>query len=174
MNNDQKELRMLAENLEEAVAFLKDLEAIKKLHARYAYLVDEGRMDEVADLFVEEGVADWGGTRGRYEGKEAIAAFFKERIPRAASMLRHMFVQPDIEVKGNRAQAKWYMFGFGTYNLPEGPAPAWNHGKYENTLVKENGEWKFKHLKFMFTFQTPYHEGWVKCPTLMPTEFRDK
>jgi hypothetical protein len=160
-----------------AIRKLLDIEEIKKLHARYTFSVDEHKWDDVADLFTEDAIGDWGygspGSRGRYEGKKAIAKFFKELASAEASMFRHMVMQPYIEVDGDKAHADWYMFGFGTYNLPEGETAAWTHGKYMNDLVKKDGEWKISHLKFQFTFQTPYHEGWLKRPSIMPTAFRD-
>jgi hypothetical protein len=159
-----------------AIRKLLDIEEIKKLHARYTFSVDEHKWDDVADLFTEDAIGDWGygseGSRGRYEGRKGITRFF-ELASEEASMFRHMVIQPDIEVEGDRAHARWYMFGFGTYNLPEGETAAWTHGKYMNDLVKKDGEWKISHLKFQFTFQTPYHEGWLKRPSIMPTAFRD-
>ena len=83
-------------------------------------------------------------------------------------------MQQDIEVEGEQAHAKWYMFGFGKYNLPEGETAAWTHGKYQNDLVKEGGKWKIRHLRFQFTFQTPYHEGWLRRPSILPTAFREE
>ncbi|MFC1822984.1 nuclear transport factor 2 family protein [Thermodesulfobacteriota bacterium] len=163
---DQKEL-------EAAVTKLQDIEKIKRLHARYGYLIDSGQMEEVGELFTDDAIADWGGLRGRYEGKEEIRGFFVDRTPKSAAMLRHQFMQPDIEIDGDRARAKWYMFGFGTYKLKQGDTPAWTHGKYDNDMVKTNGIWKISYLRFEFTFQTPFHDGWVKTPAITPDQFRE-
>jgi hypothetical protein len=166
---------MAKDSLETMVKKLLEIEEIKKLHARYTFWVDERRWDEVVDLFAEDAIGEWAfgkaGSRGKHVGRKEIARFFKELVPKEASMFRHMVIQPVIEIDGERARAEWYMFGFGTYNLPEGATPAWMHGKYENELVKREGKWKFKHLKFVFTFQTPYHDGWVKRPSILPTVF---
>lgn len=163
--------------LEEGVQRLLDIEEIKKLHARYTFAVDEMNWEAVIDLFAEDATGDWAygemGSRGKYDGKEEIARFFKELVPKEARMFRHMVMQPDIEVDGDRARARWYMFGFGTYVLPQGDVPAWTHGRYDNDLVKIDGRWKFKHLRYKFTFQTPYHEGWVATPSIMPTVFKE-
>jgi hypothetical protein len=168
-------LTMASSDLEATIRTLVDIEEIKKLHARYTFLVDENKWDDVIDLFADDAVGEWGfggaGSRGRHEGKKALTRFFKELVPKEASMFRHMVIQPIIEVEGNRAHAEWYMFGFGTYNLPEGKTPAWTQGKYENELIRKDGKWKFKHLKFEFAIQTPYHEGWVKRPSILPTVF---
>ena len=163
---DQKEL-------EAAITKLLDIEEIKELHARYAYLIDSGQMEDVAELFADDAIADWGGLRGRYEGKKAISGFFCERTRKTAVMLRHQFIQPHIEISGDRARAQWYMFGFGTYKLKQGDTPAWTHGKYDNDLVKKDGSWKISYLRFKFTFQTPYHDGWVRTPAITPDLFRE-
>ena len=154
---------MTLEELEESIRILQATEEIRKLHARYAYLMDERRWDEALDLFAEDAVGDWGGTRGKFVGKKGISEFMEGARKRSV-MLRHMMIQPEIEVSGDKAHAKVYIFGVGTYHLPGGETATWLHGKYNNDLVKENGKWLFKHLKFELTFQTPYHDGWVKTP----------
>jgi hypothetical protein len=166
---------MISVDIAKKVQTLLDIEDIKKLHARYAFSIDENRWDQVLDLFAEDAVGDWGsggeGTRGRYQGKKEIVKFL-DLASKEAVMFRHMLLQPEIEVNGDRARAKWYMFGFGTYNLDEGETPAWTHGMYENDLVREDGKWKLAHLRYTFTFQTPYHDGWVKTPSILPTVFK--
>ena len=101
---DQKEL-------EAAITKLQDIEEIKRLHARYGYLIDSGRMEDVADLFTDDAIADWGGLRGRYEGKKAISGFFVERTPKTAAMLRHQFVQRFVALMMPDATAQSAAFG---------------------------------------------------------------
>ena len=169
---------MKEKELETAVRTLLNIEEIKQLHAKYTFAVDENRWDDVVDLFAEDAIGDWDsggkGSRGRHEGKKEITRFFNQLAAQEATMFRHMMIQPLVEVNGEKAHAKVYMFGFGVYNLPEGKTPAWMHGKYENDLVKVDGKWKFKYLRYKFTFQTPYHEGWVKRPNIMPTVFEEE
>lgn len=152
------------EELEEAVRELLDIEEIKRVHAKYAYHVDSQEWDQVVELFTEDAVADWGGSRGRFEGKEEIARFFKENVSRSATMLRHMMIQPLIEVEGDRAKARLYLFSVGTYKLPQGDTAMWTQGEYRNELVRQGGRWRISRLNFEATFRTPYHDGWVKTP----------
>jgi len=167
---------MVNKDLAEKVQKLLDIEEIKKLHARYTFSIDENRWDDVLDLFTEDAVGDWGsgteGTRGRYEGKKDIVNFL-DLAGKEAVMFRHMVIQPVIDIDGDQAHAQLYMFGFGTYNLDEGEIPAWTHGMYKNDLVRVDGKWKFSYLRYYFTFQTPFHDGWVKTPSIMPTVFEE-
>jgi len=34
--------------------------------------------------------------------------------------------------------------------------------RYREDYVKQNGEWKFKDLKVVSSFWTPFDQGWVK------------
>lgn len=66
------------EVLERRIRVLEDIEAIKKLKARYAYYCDDNYdADGIANLFVEDGIWD-GGDFGRYQGREEIRKFFLE------------------------------------------------------------------------------------------------
>src|SRR2546427_4995827 len=59
-------------------------EAIRETVARYAHLVDRGRIDELVDLFVEDGVLEAGG-RPPARGRAAIPELFLETGKRLAS-----------------------------------------------------------------------------------------
>jgi hypothetical protein len=37
----------------------------------------------------------------------------------------------------------------------------WGHNYYENTFVKENGVWRFKHLHGPFNMYAGYKGGWI-------------
>ena len=56
---------------------LESIEAIKRLKHEYCAYCDAGYdPDGIASQFVEDGVWDGGEAFGRYEGREAIRAFF--------------------------------------------------------------------------------------------------
>jgi hypothetical protein len=59
------------EDLERRIQILEDIEAIRRLKARYADACDRGYdADTIASPFAEDAVWD-AGTFGRYEGREA-------------------------------------------------------------------------------------------------------
>ena len=78
---------MNLDELARRVQELEDIEAIKKLKARYCLYVDTGDPDKLAELFVEHAVWD-GGVVGRYEGREAIRTFIRN-LPQTLAFALH-------------------------------------------------------------------------------------
>jgi len=150
---------MNLEDLERRLRVLEDIEAIKKLKARYcAYCDNNYDADGIAALFTEDAVWD-GGNFGRYEGREAIRTFFRG-APRIFPFAIHQVMNPIIEVEGEQAKGQWYLFQPAT--LAEGNQAVWLAARYEEEYVKVESEWKFKRLKVLPSFLTPYDQGWVK------------
>ena len=152
-------------NLEEIAAKLKkleDIEEIKKLQARYAYLVDTSQPDKIPDLFADEFTMELEGLPP-LKTKDEVLKIFRATAKRY-SMTRHMTMTPYIEVDGDRAKGTWYLFGPFTRQTREGPQAVWEAGRYDNEYVREHGEWKFSRWSFKFTMHTPYEDGWVKTP----------
>jgi len=147
------------EELETRIRLLEDIEAIKKLKATYLYLQDARDWQGMANLFADDGLADFG-SLGRIEGKAQIAEFYRDVLPRSFSFMAHMGHNPIIEVEGDRATGKWY------FELPATHAPTnravWIAGGYEDEYVKVNGGWKLKTCVGIPYYITPYDEGWVK------------
>jgi ketosteroid isomerase-like protein len=147
------------DQLERRLQALEDIEAIKKLKARYCAACDNNyHADDIAALFTEDAVWD-GGAFGKCEGREAIRRFFRG-APQIFPFAIHQVMNPIIEVQGDKATGRWYLFQPCT--LAEGNQAAWLAARYEEEYVKVGGEWKFKHLKVLPSFFTPYGEGWVK------------
>ena len=156
---------MTLEELEARVRTLEDIEEIKKLQARYTYLLDTDKWNEAVNLFTENAKVQLTGFL--CEGKEEITKIYKELFGSGMmSMHRHMVIQPVIEVDGETARGMWYLFNVHTYKLPQGDTPMWSQAKYENEYVKEDGKWKISSLRYIINFRTPYADGWVKTPIL--------
>ena len=151
---------MTRQSIERRLEVLEDIEAIKKLKARYALCCDTGYdADKIAELFVENGVWDGGKNFGKYTGKEAIRKFFKD-VPQIISFAVHNVINPIIEVKGSKATGIWNLFQ--TCTFVEGNRAIWGSARYDEEYVKVNGQWKFKKLRLTSNFWTPFEEGWVK------------
>ena len=114
---------MNLEDLERRLRVLEDIEAIKKLKARYcAYCDNNYDADGIAALFTEDAVWD-GGNFGRYEGREAIRTFFRG-APRIFPFAIHQVMNPIIEVEGE--QAKGQLLPWGRRDWPAGGLPSSN------------------------------------------------
>lgn len=147
------------EDIERRLKILEDIEAIKKLKARYCASCDDHfNPDAIAALFTEDAVWD-GGIMGRAEGREKIRRFFT-RTPEVMPFAVHMVLNPLIEVEGDAAKGTWYLLQACTH-APENRA-VWGSARYDETYVRVGSEWKFKTLKLTSFFWTPFEEGWVK------------
>jgi uncharacterized protein (TIGR02246 family) len=152
---------MDATELERRVRVLEDVEAIKRLKHRYADACDRGYdADALAELFAEDAVWD-GGLFGRYEGREAIRDFFRG-VSSDIVFAMHYMMNPIIDVTGDRATGTWYLFQ--TCTFAQGNTPIWGAARYDEEYVREPDGWKFRRLRLVSSFWTPFDEGWVTRP----------
>lgn len=150
------------EELAKTVQELRDLEELRHLKANYCHLVDARSWDELSELFTEDAVCDYG-FFGQYKGREEVVhGFFQGAVAAASSFMVHMVHNPVIEVKGDRATAKWYLTA-QTTNLPSNRA-VWVMGIYHDRFERVKGRWRIASITFEFKYFTPFEEGWAKTP----------
>lgn len=149
---------MTLEDLVQRIQEQEDVEAIKRLKAHYCLYVDTHNPDGVADLFIDDAVWD-GGRVGRFEGREAIRSFLRN-LPQFLSFALHYVMNPIIEVHGEKATGQWYLLEPCT--MAESNQAVWGTARYEEQYVKVRGEWKFKEVKLIPVFWTPFDQGWAK------------
>ncbi|MCY4558635.1 MAG: nuclear transport factor 2 family protein [Chloroflexi bacterium] len=160
MSTDQaNELLALVEELRGRVRHLEDIEALRNLKAEYAAACDDNYdPDRLAALFVEDATWESQGL-GRYEGREAIREFFRGISGHFVFAL-HYGLNPQIEVAGDTARARWYLFMPCTVGDP-GRA-MWRAGLDEEEYVRVQGRWMYKSKKSAPFFSTTFEEGWAK------------
>jgi hypothetical protein len=150
---------MASEDLERRITILEDIEAIKKLKARYCSVCDDDHNpDEITKLFASDGIWEGDGI-GAHKGHAAIRALF-ERFRDRISFSQHNVMNPNITVTGDRAKGSWYFLGPFTFR--NGNRQMWLAARYEDDYVKINGEWKFAHLRAIGRMSAPYETGWAK------------
>ena len=112
---------MSASGLEQRIAQLEDIEAIKKLKANYCLHVDHANEEGWVALFTEDAV--WDSDKfGRFEGREAIRAFYapvKLSPPPADSMPPRAARTIQMSASGDLA-VEWGV-GAIVVQLPPGP-----------------------------------------------------
>jgi SnoaL-like domain len=145
--------------LAKRITILEDIEAIKKLKARYCSVCDnDHNPDDIVTLFAADGI--WEGTDiGAHKGHAAIRKLFegfRDRI----SFSQHNVMNPIIEVNGDRATGQWYFLG--PFTMRKRNNAVWLAARYEEDYVKVNGEWKFQHLRALGRMAAPYEKGWAK------------
>lgn len=147
------------EALETRVRTLEDTDAIRNLKARYAELCDDNyNPDGIAELFVEDAVWE-SGQLGRFEGREAIRGFFQD-ASEIFTFAIHYSLNSQIEVTGDTAKARWYLFMPCT--VGDGNRAMWRAGIDDEEYVRVNGQWMFKNKKSTGVFSTPFDTGWAK------------
>lgn len=151
---------MTLEELAGRIQVLEDIEAVKKLKARYCNAADAGDKDLFLGCFTSDATWDGGESFGRYEGRDAIRGLF-ESLPKVISFAVHYVMNPQIEVDGDRATGRWYLLEPCTM-LEGGEQAVLGSAFYDEEYVKEGGEWKIATLKLTPAFWSPFDQGWVK------------
>jgi ketosteroid isomerase-like protein len=147
-------------DLERRIQRLEDIEAIKKLKARYADACDRNYdVDTLASLFAEDAIWD-GGLFGVHNGREEIRAFF-QGVSSDITFAMHYMMNPIIDVDGDEATGEWYLFQTCTFN---GDQAIFGAARYDEQYRRIDGQWLFWRLKLTSFFWTPFEEGWVKRP----------
>ncbi|MGW2048851.1 nuclear transport factor 2 family protein [Streptomyces sp. NPDC001858] len=115
------------------------LAGVQNAIAAYTHALDAGRTEAIPELFTEDGVAEIVG-QGTFEGREAIAKAFGAFVPQA----------PQLHLVGNTvltsppgeevtASSSLVFLGRG-----EAGWAVQLVGAYEDTLVREDGVWRFR------------------------------
>ncbi len=113
---------------------------------RYCHAVDRGTADDVANLFHADGamVPVFQGAPA-VVGRDTIRAWYAEfnKVFQSDQVkyMRHRISSPIVDVDGDTATACCYFDA--EYLMVGEPAPKTIVGRYDDTLVKENGRWTF-------------------------------
>jgi hypothetical protein len=120
---------------------IEDTMEIERLLLNYGRHLDAREFKAYSLLFAKDGV--WSGGMGTVQGPAAIQAFMEKAIPGPNAVHNyHLLSNFVIDVTGDTATAwsRWMFMVPG----PNNTAVAAQSGRYEDTLVREDGRWKFK------------------------------
>lgn len=134
---------MTLEELEKRVKVLEDIEAIKKLHINYVYLLCNLQWEDMLACFAEDATLELP-DQGVCKGKKEIRGVFHNVLAKMIKRTDGHFVgQPIISVEGDRAKGHWILHLFFAE-----PEVKWLQGRQDCEYVRVNGEWKFSSVKF--------------------------
>ena len=148
----------MSEDTAHRLQVLEDIEAIKKLKARYCQACDDDHNpDKLGPLFAED--ATWeASTMGKAEGREAIKTMLgavgtSGTIRNSA----HNAINPIIEVDGDHATGDWRLIMLYTGIYPDGSLHfsriiGWS----KETYVRVEGVWLFQSLYCQVEEAAPY------------------
>lgn len=131
------------EPLETRVQRIEDRAEIERLLMEYGRSLDNRDFVTYSNLFASNG--EWTGSLGTYRGPAAIQAAMQKSFATAADIPKgtnyHLLTNAIIDINGDRATAesKW---AFVMLEEKKPPQIAFA-GRYEDTLIRENGQWKF-------------------------------
>ena len=146
------------ERMERRLQALEDAEAIRNLKARYAALCDnQYDADGIAMLFTEDALWESPGL-GRFEGREAIRGFFRGASG-IFSFAIHYSLNGHIEVDGDTARARWYLFMPCT--LAAGNRAMWRAGIDHETYARVAGAWMSVDKRSEPLMSVPFETGWA-------------
>ena len=147
------------ERMERRLQALEDADAIRNLKARYAALCDnQYDADGIAMLFTEDAL--WQSPAlGRFEGREAIRGFFRGASG-IFSFAIHYSLNGHIEVEGDQAQARWYLFMPCT--VAAGNQAMWRAGIDHETYARVDGAWMFRHKRSEPLMNVLFETGWAR------------
>lgn len=132
-------------SIEARVKKLEDREAIRDLLIEYGRDLDSEDLRGYSRLFAKDGV--WDGNVGKATGPEEIYTMLKKVFskvpPGKYGNSFHIMSSISIQVHGDTADSwsRWTWFVQGD----DGKPVAQRSGHYEDTLVREQGQWKFKY-----------------------------
>lgn len=137
----------------------RSLRAIENLQAMYGYYIEEGRWQEAAGLFTDNGIWEFGQS-GQYIGTASIVRGLSRMGPEGLEdgLLNHYpMLQPVIHVSEDNSRA-WGRWRSDVMWSRDGKGQ-WGGGLYENGYVNDNGTWKISKNQYWVTFWGDYDQG---------------
>jgi 3-phenylpropionate/cinnamic acid dioxygenase small subunit len=126
------------------VKHLEDLEEIRTVLTDYGRFLDARDFSSYSQLFAKDG--EWFGGLGKVQGPAAIQGFMEKSIGTTnPGHNYHLLSNFEIEVHGDTASA-WSRWAFVVAGPDKKPTIA-QGGHYDDTLVREDGQWRFKRRK---------------------------
>ena len=121
---------------------LEDIEEIRTVLLDYGRFLDSRDLAAYSRLFATDG--EWVGGFGSAKGPAGILEFMQKNLGTGPNRNNsyHILSNFEIEVKGDTATA-WSRW---TFIVPaaDGKPVISQAGRYDDTLVRENGRWRFK------------------------------
>jgi hypothetical protein len=128
-------------SIEARLQRMEDLEEIRTVLVDYGRFLDARDFGSYSRLFAKDG--EWVGGLGTVQGPAAIQPFMEKSIPGPNTVHNyHLLSNFKIDLHGDTATA-WSRWAFVVPGPDKKPMIA-QGGHYDDTLIRENGHWKFK------------------------------
>jgi hypothetical protein len=129
---------------------LVEIEAIKKLKARYFRLMDTKQWDEFKCVFTADAVMDVsddaGPEHGHVQGRDRIAKSIERAV--GPAFTAHHGHMPEIELTGvDVATGIWAMFDYVEFSPAPDRKGLKGYGHYHEKYAKVDGSWFIEFMK---------------------------
>jgi hypothetical protein len=142
-------------DLEKRVQRLEDLHEIGQLRARYCQYLDDGRWDDLIELFTEEGSFVGLSTA---TGREPLRNFFAGLRDGPLKAWWHFSSNETIDLDGDRATGETWL----DQPCVVDDEPHIAAGRYTDRMRRcPDGHWRFEERKVTFFFWSPAVNGWA-------------
>ncbi len=146
---------MSTTDLEARIRRLEDIEDIRQLRARYCQYLDDGRWDELAELFTAGGAFVGLST---VRGRDQLREFFADLQRGSLSAWWHFSSNETVTVDGDRAWGQTWLHQPCVVDGESHIAA----GRYRDEIVRESdGVWRFAERAVSFFFWAPLASGWA-------------
>ena len=144
--------------LEQRIARLEDLEAIRDLDARYCRALDDGDWDTLVSLFTDDG--EFVGL-SRARGHRELRSFFAGLATAGLTAFWHHVTNLEITLAGpdTDPDSAWARSFLWQPCVQDG-APHIAAGRYTDTLRRVDGIWRYVTKQVAFDYFVPLTHGW--------------
>lgn len=151
--------RRAAAALEQA-ARAADYDEIENLQNAYGYYAEKSLWTDLAALFASDGalVEDGQSVVGRHRILERLQASAPEG-PVPGMLKSQLQLEPVITISpdGRTARVRSRLLRLAR---DASGRPVWGGGTYANELVKQDGAWRFSHVRLEGPYEFDYRKGW--------------
>ena len=142
----------------DAIQELVEIEAIKKLKARYQRAVDTKDWELMRSVLAPDATSVYSDGKYAFEGRDAIVEFLVNSMDDPAIQSMHHAHTPEIEITSDTtATGTWYLEDFVLSARPSDGAPHGTvlHGTgiYHDAYVKVGGEWQIQRTGYARIFE---------------------
>jgi SnoaL-like domain len=132
-------------SLEARLQELEDLRAIENLIHLYGFLIDTARFAEIASLFVEDGILDYGS--GEFRGQTAIREFYCNypiKLLGTAHHVSNLYIRINGDIAHSLCRTLAFHWNTQDKAPPDFlPTDLMMTGGYQDSFRRENMKWRF-------------------------------
>lgn len=143
-------------DLEARVRRMEDREAIRHIVGLYTLAMDDRDLELAGRIFARDAVLTYPGGSPRYEGRDAIVGFYRERLAPAGPSF-HFTHDQFVEWNDSDPDRATGLVSCHA-ETSGGGRQIISAIRYEDEYVREDGEWRFARRTLTFNYQTPVEQ----------------